>query len=247
MHPVFFSIGPVTFYSYGLMLALAIAVCAYLLSRDARELNIPAQVILDLVFWVAMSGIVGARIFYILLNWNYFVANPIEIIMVQHGGLAWQGSFIAGTLAGLWFTKKNALPLLTMLDLSAPYTALGQAIGRIGCFLNGCCYGKPVPWGIYFPVHEAYLHPTQLYESRGLFMIFLVLKNLRPRVIVRGQVFVLYIILASGLRFVNEFFRGDHTTTYGGLSIFQIVSLGIFCTGIHFYLLVVQKQNTISR
>ena len=139
MFPVICKFGPFTVYSYGLMLAVAVAVCSILLSRDARKAGIPADTIFDLVFWVMLSGLLGARLFFILTNWDLFAQEPLEMIKIQNGGLSWQGGLILGSLAGMGYVKRKRLPLLQMLDLSAPYLALGQAIGRIGCFLNGCC------------------------------------------------------------------------------------------------------------
>ena len=232
MHPVLFQIGPITVYSYGVTIALAVVVCAWALSRDAKVYKIPSEVIYDLMFWTVAWGILGARFFYIVLMWDYFQNNLLEIIMIQHGGLAWQGGFIGGTLAGLWFIHFKKLLLRPCIDLIAPYIALGQAIGRMGCFLNGCCYGKPVVWGIYFPVHSARLHPTQLYETFGLLFIFVVLKYAQKRSHQEGMVFVLYLWLAGIERFVVEFFRADHDVLWLGLSLFQYIALIIFIVGL---------------
>lgn len=225
MHPIICQIGPLTIYSYGVMLAIAVVVCTLLLIRDARRQGFASQVILDLVFWTVLSGILGARIFFILLNIGFFIKNPLEIIMLQHGGLAWQGGLIGGTLAAVLFIWKRKLPLGKMADLAAPYVALGQAIGRVGCFLNGCCYGREVSWGVYFEVHGAHLHPTQLYAALGLLVIFFLLKAYQPHARPPGRVFFLYLILASIQRFIIEFFRADHDIVWMGLSIFQVVSL----------------------
>lgn len=215
------------------MIALAVVVCAFLLSRDAKVYKIPTEIVYDLMFWVVAGGILGARIFYISLVWDYFSQNPLEIIMIQHGGLAWQGGFIGGTLAGLWFVKSKKLSFRTTLDLVAPYIALGQSIGRIGCFFNGCCYGKPVSWGVYFPQYGARLHPTQLYETVGLFLAFLILKFAQTKQHRQGMIFVLYLWLAAIERFVVEFFRGDNQDYFWhGLSLFQYVSLVIFIIGL---------------
>ncbi len=225
------------------MLAVAVIVCSFFLSRESRRIGIDPEMIFDLVFWIVLSGILGARLFFILLNLPFFLQNPLEIIMIQHGGLAWQGGLVGASLTGIVFIRKKGWPLLKTLDLVAPYAALGQSIGRIGCFLNGCCYGKPAPWGIYFPVHDARLHPTQLYASGGLFLIFLVLKFTQKRSsklresgapeYVDGKIFVLYLLLASAWRFIVEFFRADHREIFFSLSIFQLVCLGI--TGVALY------------
>jgi len=232
MYPVICKIGPLQVYSYGLMLALAVIVCTHWMSREARRLRLSAELIYDLVFWVVIGGILGGRIFYILLNWNFFLQHPAEIVMVQHGGLAWQGALMVGSLAGVVFIRRRKLALGPMLDLAAPYIALGQAIGRVGCFLNGCCYGREVSWGIYFPVHGARLHPTQLYSAVGLLLIFLILKKFRRLRKVPGQVLVLYLMLASVQRFCIEFWRADHEVIWAGLSIFQIMSIVLFLLGL---------------
>ncbi|MBF0489718.1 MAG: prolipoprotein diacylglyceryl transferase [Candidatus Omnitrophica bacterium] len=232
MHPILFQIGPITIYSYGVMIALAVILCAWLLSRDAKVYKIPADTIYDLMFWTVAWGILGARIFYIGLTWNYFSKNLLEMIMLQHGGLAWQGGFIGGALAGTWFVINKKLPLRLLLDLVAPYIALGQSIGRVGCFFNGCCYGKPVSWGIYFPVHEARLHPTQLYETGGLLVAFFILKYAQTKPHRLGMIFVLYLWLGAIERFTVEFFRADHDGVWLGLSLFQYISLAIFAVGL---------------
>jgi phosphatidylglycerol:prolipoprotein diacylglycerol transferase len=232
MHPILFTLGPVTIYSYGVMIALAVIICAFLLSQDAKAYHIPADIIYDLMFWVVAWGILGARIFYIVISWDYFSQNLLEIIMIQHGGLAWQGGFVGGTLAGVWFVKSKKLQVRLFMDLVAPYIALGQSIGRIGCFLNGCCYGKPVAWGVYFPQFGAHLHPTQLYETAGLFLIFLILKFTQRKPHHPGMVFVLYLWLAAIERFTVEFFRADHDYLLLGLSLFQYISLLVFFVGL---------------
>ncbi|MEI6437866.1 MAG: prolipoprotein diacylglyceryl transferase [Candidatus Omnitrophota bacterium] len=231
MFPVICHIGPIPVYSYGLMLALAVAVSSQLLARDARKIGILPDVIYDLVFWVVVCGILGARVFYVFLNLNVFVKAPLEIVMLWKGGLAWQGSFAGGLLAGILFIRRYKLPLWPLLDVAAPYIALGQAIGRIGCLLNGCCYGRPASWGLYFPVWEERLIPTQIFMSLGQLLIFLALRWWAPRLKTPGRVFVMYLVLSSVERFVIEFFRADHDL-YLGLSIFQYVCIILFAAGL---------------
>jgi len=228
MHPIICKIGPVVLYSYGLMLAIAVMVTSWLVARDASaKLKVKRDDVYDLVFWVVLGGIIGARIFYVFLNLALFSASPIEIIMIHKGGLAWQGSFIVGLAVAVVYLRKKKIPVLRFFDIAAPYLALGHAIGRIGCFLNGCCYGKAAAWGIYFPVWEERLIPTQLFMSAGQVAIFFILRALQPGAKRDGQVFVWYLMLSSVERFVVEFFRADHDL-YGGLSIFQYVCIGIF-------------------
>jgi len=227
MYPTICYIGPVPLRSFGLLLAMAILTCYIFLKSDAKEQGIESHIILDLIFATVVGGLIGARLFFVLLNYSYFLENPLEIFFVAQGGLAWQGGLILGCLSGVWFVKRKHLKLSLILDLVAPYLALGQAIGRIGCFLNGCCHGRAVSWGIYFPNFDAHLHPTQLYSSGGLFVIFLLLKGYQKNTPFAGGVFVLYLILAAFWRIIVEFFRADHYVLFLGLSVFQWVCLSI--------------------
>jgi len=233
MHPVICQFGPVVVHSYGLMVAIAAIVCSFLMAREAKRLSIKSEDVYDFVFWILISGIFGARIFYVLLNLNRFLESPIDILMIQRGGLAWQGSVVAGFLAAVIFIKKAGWSVQIILDFVAPYLALGHAIGRIGCFLNGCCYGRPSAWGVYFPVHGRHLLPTQLYEMVLLVMLFCLLRGLRISLEkIPGQRFALYLILASAIRFGVQFLRADYEPVYSGLGIFQWVSLGFMGLGV---------------
>jgi len=216
------------------MLAVAVLVCAYFLSKDAKRFGFDPDVILDLFFWLVVSGIIGARLFFIVANITFFIDHPSEAIMIQNGGLSWQGGLILAIAVFFLFAKKKGLKPGRTLDLIAPYVALGQSIGRIGCFLNGCCFGKPVSWGIYFPVHLDHLHPTQLYMSASMLLLFFILKQVQKRSQYEGQTFISYLIYASLIRFFIEFFRADHTTFYG-LSPYQqiciLLTLGALYAG----------------
>lgn len=243
MHPTLFQIGPFTIYSYGAALAAGVLIVSMLLQREAKKLGYHPETILDLVFWTVLSGILGGRLFYILLNVPYFLENPFEIIMLQKGGLAWQGGLIVGTIAAVMMIRKKGLPFWPTADLVAPYIALGQSIGRVGCFFNGCCYGKPWEWGIFFPVHQARIHPAQLYDSLGLVMIFVALRLWHERRHRPGQILIMYFLLSSWLRFVVEFFRADHTQIIFALSIFQIISLVIFAASAYAYLYLKSRRS----
>ncbi|MDP3143706.1 MAG: prolipoprotein diacylglyceryl transferase [Candidatus Omnitrophota bacterium] len=243
MHPIICKIGPFTIYSYGLMLAVAFLACVFLMRREAKLNNLNADKISDMIFWVLVAGIIGGRIFYILLNLEYFLDNPIEIIMLQHGGLVWYGGLFFALIAATAYLKINHLPVLKILDLCAPYIALGQAIGRLGCFLNGCCYGKPVSWGVYSSLRGERLHPTQLYSFVNLLIIFLVLRFLQKKIKVGGALISLYFFLASLERFVVEFFRWDSPRILLNLTIFQIISLFIMTIAIYANLQLYSRQR----
>jgi len=245
MFPIICQFGPVTVYSYGFMLAVAAVVCTFLASRDAKKIGIPPGVIPDFTFGTVVAGILGARLFYILLNFRFFMDHPLEIVMIQNGGLAWHGGLIAATVAAIRFIREKGLPLAAMLDLIAPYAALGESIGRVGCFLNGCCFGREAAWGIYFPVHDARLHPTQLYAMAGLFILFFILRHYRKIAKIPGDVFVLYLFGASVLRFVIEFFRADHYVLVLGLSVYQWVCVGLIAVAVYVHLRL--KSRTRAR
>jgi phosphatidylglycerol---prolipoprotein diacylglyceryl transferase len=245
MHPVICKIGPFTVYSFGLMFLLAVILCSWLLGREAKRYGIPSEEIQDLIFWLVLSGVLGARLFFIFLNFFFFWENPGEIFMLNRGGLAWQGGLLAGIVAGIIFSRRKRKSLWFLADLLAPYLALGQAIGRLGCFLNGCCYGRPVSWGVYFPVHQAFLYPTQLYEAAALAVAFFILQSSKRSLPYQGQVFSAYLVLASLARFLNEFFRADHTAFIGGLSIFQVVCIALGLSGVTLFM--VFQRSGIKR
>lgn len=231
MKPILFQCGFLTIYTYGVSVAVAFFTASFLATREARRRGLDENRIYNLTLFLLVSGIVGARLFYVGLNWDYFKTDYLEIVKLEHGGLVWFGGFIAALLAGLVFLKARRMDVLATLDLLAPYIALAQAIGRIGCFFNGCCYGKPSLWGFYFPAHRTVLFPSQLFDSLTLLVIFVLLK-LIPGGRRKGVVLISYFILASLQRFFMEFIRGDERPFYGPLSIFQWISVGLFILGL---------------
>lgn len=229
MHPIICKIGPFTVYSYGLMLVAAFLAGTMLAADYAKRRNLPQDTVFNLSFGAFVSGIVGARLLYIIGSFSYYLENPLEIIMLQHGGLSWFGGLAAGVAFAIVYLKKNRLPIYGTFDLLAPFIALGQAIGRIGCLLNGCCFGRESEeFGLYFTAHEARLIPTQLYSSLFLVAIFIVLRILQERPHKEGQIFFTYLALYSAKRFFVEFWRADHRIIIMGLSPFQLISLAVF-------------------
>ena len=228
MHPVICKIGPFTIFSYGLMLVIAFIVSTYLAAREAKRKGIDPDIIFNLCFIIFVSGIIGARIFYVLSNLSYYLGNPLEIIMLQKGGLAWFGGLTLGVFSGIAYLRIKKLCIYKLADLLVPFVALGQAIGRLGCFLNGCCYGKESAYGIYSPVQEAVLIPAQLYSSLLLVCIFIVLRILQNSPHKEGQIFFAYLLFYSSKRFIIEFLRGDSPTFLFQLTLFQVISIVVF-------------------
>jgi phosphatidylglycerol:prolipoprotein diacylglycerol transferase len=249
MHPVLFTLGPLTVYFYGVMLALAFVAGIWVASWRAKRENVSPDVIYDLALISLICGILGARLLFVLLNLGYYAQHPLEIVMFWQGGLVYYGGIILAALAVIVFLKIRKLNMGKVVDICIPSIALGQAIGRIGCFLNGCCFGRPVSWGIEFPPgsivsyeqwaqgligsagrYSLPVHPTQLYSSLNALIIFLILIIVDKRKNFGGELFWLYLLLYSITRFAVEFLRGDDRGPifFGFFSISQLIGVGIF-------------------
>lgn len=249
MLPEICHIGPFTIYAYGVLMVLAFMVCAYLSRRQASKEQMDAELIFNLCFWVFIFGIIGCRVFYVLLNARFYLDNPLEIIMFQHGGMAWFGGVVFGSAGAILFIKKHKMNMLKSLDLLVPFIALGQAIGRIGCLLNGCCFGRESQFGLYFKVFDQVLIPTQLYSSLLLLLIFVILRFRQDAKHLPGEILCDYLFLYSLKRFFIEFLRNDSPRVFYGLTFFQIlcvimflVSLGMFIK----FFRIKRKQSSVK-
>jgi phosphatidylglycerol:prolipoprotein diacylglycerol transferase len=243
MYPEICKIGPFTIYSYGLALVVAFMVSSALAVMQAKRQNFNPEAIFNFAFIVFISGIIGARIFYIIENLGFYLKRPLEIIMLQRGGLSWFGGLLFGLSCAILYLKKNKLPVYKTLDLVAPFVALGQAIGRIGCLLNGCCFGKESRFGIYFPVHKAFLIPTQAYASLILLVSFIFLRFMQERPHKDGQIIFSYLLFYSLKRFFIEFWRADNPAVLFGMTLFQIISIVIFCTSVSGLILIAKTKK----
>ncbi|MBU1726988.1 MAG: prolipoprotein diacylglyceryl transferase [Candidatus Omnitrophica bacterium] len=246
MYPQICKIGPFVIYSYGLMLVIAFILSVTLAALFAKRQGFHPDVVYNFGFTVFIAGVIGARLFYVIENINYYLENPLEIILLQHGGLSWFGGLVLGTVFGLWYLKKKNIPVLKFLDVIIPFVALGHAIGRIGCFLNGCCYGKPSKFGFYFPAHKAVLIPTQLISVFILLIIFIFLRTLQRRPHHEGQILFAYLFLFSIKRFFIEFLRADNPQVLWGLTLFQLLSIVVFCIGITGFFMVNKKGRKVT-
>jgi phosphatidylglycerol:prolipoprotein diacylglycerol transferase len=209
------------------MLGLAFLVTIYLASKRASIFNIPEEAVSNLIILFLVSGVIGARIAYVLANMSDFAGRPLQILMISKGGLIFYGGFILASIAGVIFAKIRNLAILDTADIIAPFIALGHAIGRVGCFLNGCCFGRPTDsfLGVRFPHTFAKVYPTQLFSSAGLLIIFFFLLFFQSRRSFKGEIISLYLILYGIFRFFIEFLRGDLLPVFHGLTSTQLVSI----------------------
>lgn len=167
MYPVLLKLGPLTLYSYGLMVALGFLSGIILAAYLAKRSGIKPELILDIAPFILLGSLIGARLFYVIEFWPEFRGNPLEIFTIWKGGLVFYGGLLFAILGLLLAVNIFKLNFWRTMDILAPATALGYAIGRIGCFLNGCCYGiaTKVPWAVKFPTETVLRHPTQIYAS----------------------------------------------------------------------------------
>jgi len=238
MHPVLFEVGGWPVYSYGVLLAAAyLAALQFAVVRGRRQ-GLDGSRIMDLGIYLIIAALVGAKLMLLVVDFDYYVSRPAEIFSLVRAGGVFYGGLIAAVGVSLWLVRRYQLPMWTTADLFAPGIALGHVIGRFGCLLAGCCYGRPtsLPWGITFtdpaaaanvgtPLGIA-LHPTQMYDAGAelLILVLLLLTERKGRPFA-GRTFWLYILLYGVSRFVIEFYRGDDRGMIAGLSTSQAVSL----------------------
>jgi len=230
MHPILFKLGPLTIHTYGVLVATAFLVGMFLAAREGRRKGIDPEKVMDLGVYILGAAIVGSRLMQVAVEYRYYMEHPIEVFMIWRGGLVFYGGFIGAFAVSVWYMNRHKLPVWRMADVMAPSIALGQAIGRLGCFSAGCCYGKPtcLPWAVTFSdpdtlaITGVQLHPSQLYESFGALLIFLFLYTYRKKVAFDGQLFWMYALLYSVLRFSLEFLRGDVQRGFMALGDFNV-------------------------
>ena len=240
MHPILFSVGDWPVYSYGVLLAAAYLIGLQLGVVRARKAGVDPARVMDLGIYLIIAALVGAKLMLIAVDWEYFKSQPRELLSLVRAGGVFYGGLIAAVAVGLWLVRRYKLPVWTTADLMAPGIALGHVVGRFGCLLAGCCYGRPtdVAWAITFTDPLAAqnvgtplgipLHPTQLYDAGAELLILAVLlfteRKGKP---FAGRTFWMYLLLYGISRFIIEFYRGDPNrgTVMGGLSTSQFVSL----------------------
>jgi phosphatidylglycerol:prolipoprotein diacylglycerol transferase len=221
MHPVLFRFGNFSLYSYGLMLFISFLVGIKLTSQRAKRFGVKEEIISNLAIYILFGAVAGSRLLYVLLHWDEFKNDLIGIFAFWRGGLGglmFFGGLIGGLLSGLYYVKRKDLPLRKMFDATSPALSLGEFFTRIGCFLNGCCFGKETtsPLGIKFPksspagIFEK-VYPTQLFSSLFgllLFLFVLFLERRRLRLNLKdGSIFALTISLYALFRFLIDYLR----------------------------------------
>ena len=252
MRQILFQIGPLKFYSYGLMLGLSFALGIYLALWRARKENVSEEHVFNLSVGIVLSSLIGSKLLHILVNLSQFIEDPLSIIKHFGGGFVFYGGFLAAIIFVIIMNNRYKIGIFRLFDIYIPSVALGLGLTRIGCFLSGCCFGIPTnsPLGVVFPegsfAYRQYgecvaVHPTQLYSSATGFLLFVILL-----VFLRwhgkhfhGQLFSLFLLLYPIFRFFVEFIRGDAGRgMFLGLYTSQIISIFGFILGLFIFFIL---------
>jgi phosphatidylglycerol:prolipoprotein diacylglycerol transferase len=256
MYPVLFEIGTVHVYSYGLMIAVGIvAGMIYLIIEGRRSIGLTFDQANSLFLYVFIAAVIGGKLFLFFEDPSGYVSHPAGLFTGQ--GFVFYGSFLLTIPTMVWFFKRNRLPMFKMLDVMAITTCLVHMFGRIGCFLAGCCYGKPTNsiLGVTYtnpacyadPLHTP-LYPTQLLEAGYIFFVMLFLFYLKTKNTFGGQLFLTYLMMYAAGRFVLEFLRGDAGRGFildDYLSHSQLISICILAIVLFFYQRLSKRIATV--
>jgi phosphatidylglycerol---prolipoprotein diacylglyceryl transferase len=244
MHPIAFQLGPFPIHWYGVMVGLGFMAGLWTAGRRAPLAGLATEKVIDLGPWLIIGTLLGARSLYVISYWREsFADRPLgEIFAIWNGGLVFYGGLIGATFAGVLYARLKRLRLWNLADVVAPSIALGYVFGRVGCLLNGCCYGRPchLPWAITFPPGAfgapagVPLHPTEIYESVLNVGLYAGLAWLFRHRKFHGQVFGVYLVCYSLLRSFVELFRGDYPQHYlgGWATPAHLVSMVILLAGL---------------
>ncbi len=262
MHPILVRLGPLTVHTYGFFMAVGVGLALWLLYAQAKRRGLNAALIMDAAFYTIIISLLGAKVVLLAGNFSYYTSNWRELFSLARSGGVFQGGLAFGVVFALWYFRRKKIPTWPTADIIAPALALGHGFGRVGCFSAGCCYGSECaePWAATFG--DAYareltgvplgvpLHPVQLYEAGLNFLNFFVLFLVLRRKTFDGQVFGLYVINYSVIRFFTEYFRGDHpdrayvlqgSTAFASLSLPQVFCIVGVLAGLA--LLVILKKR----
>lgn len=248
------NIGSFSVHYYGLIIATAVFIGWSMAKRRASKYKIPQKIFDDPILLVILFlALIGARLYHVLDYWDYYSQNFLLVFYITNGGLGIWGGLLGGLLGMYFVTKIKKLPVLGVLDLTVPYLALGQAIGRIGNYINQEGFGPPtsLPWGVYISpdkrpfqyIQFKFFHPTFFYEAILDLAIFAVLIYFARKTKISGHVFALYLVLYSSSRFLIEFYRLD-TWTVGTIKIAQVLAVLTLLLGL--YLSYHSKNKTLT-
>jgi len=241
------------------MIALAFLAGMWTAVRRAPLAGISGELVADLVVpWLLLGSVLGARVLYVATYWKEsFAGQPWwEVFMIQRGGLVFYGGLIGASLTTILFARLKKIPLWKLADVFAPSVALGSVFGRIGCFLNGCCFGRAcdLPWAVRFPADHSTggtpIHPTQIYDGLLNLALYLGLAWMfRRRRKFDGQIFATYLMCYAVTRSISEAFRGDYNGAHmhGVLTPAHLVSVTIFLTGVIFFAVLKNRPITTFR
>lgn len=258
MNKVAINIGSISITWYSICILTGIILAGIIINKEAKKNSIPSTFTTNLVFWCVVFGILGARIYYVLFNLNYYSSSPIEIIKVWNGGLAIHGGIIAGVITLIMYCKKYDVNVLKMTDIAAPGLILAQAIGRWGNFFNAEAHGgivsKTFLEGLHLPnfiiegmyINGNYYHPTFLYESLLCIIGFFVLIGFRSLKNTKlGATTSVYLIWYGIVRFFIESLRTD-SLMLGNIKMAQLISILMIVLGIVMFIITKIKCNNYN-
>lgn len=252
MRPILIDLGGIEIPSYGVMLAVSFLAALWYVKRKAPGSGISPVVIETLAFYVMLGVVIGGRLLYAVFHWTQYQNDLIGIIRIWEGGMMFFGGFLGGFLLGALYMRKQKISVLRMSDLVAPSLGLGLFFTRIGCFLNGCCFGEPstLPWAVRFPpecvagtspIGTQSLHPAQLYESVFGLALFFFLNNRLGKASRSGTVFAQFLIFYGAFRFGIDLIRYyENSANYW---INQVIALGLIIGGVALFIRPVKKPS----
>jgi len=242
MLPKLISIGSFYIPTYGVLVASGFLTGLFVMMRLAKRAGMNPDYVTNLAFYCAIAGVLGAKLFMFLFDLPEYLRDPGQIFTLEtlQAAGVFHGGFIVALIAAVIVMRRHKMPLLPTMDVFAPGIVIGQAIGRLGCFAAGCCWGREcdLPWGVRFrsdfaaPVPlDKMLHPVQLYESAANFIVFAILYRMCSKDHRPGQIIGWYLVLYSIVRFLVEFFRVHEQALVGPFSLTQWISLGLLVLG----------------
>ncbi len=259
MKQILFQIPGIGFpvYGFGLLVVAAFYTALALAVRRARREGLDPDSLYDLALWMLLGGVLGARLFYVVEYWGVRIHSLADVVKIWEGGVVFYGGLVGG-FAGFFLARRfRPFPVLATLDVLAPSVAIGSGIGRIGCFLNGCCFGDVCPFpalSVRFPkgsppwnaeqarglidtdaLTSLALHPTQIYAALDGLLLFFLLGAFYPVRRRDGEVFALLMVCYPISRFVIERLRDDESALYAGMTVSQLVSVGLLALGLAFW------------